>query len=97
MKTKKFTYVPSNIEEFAKRRGILSLVKKIARWVEKSDKRITGGTAIGKNYDTLILDLRHQGSEIYVDLNTNEVTLYDESVKDSESFKKVLGENEIKK
>ena len=86
-------YIPSNIEEFAKRRGALPLVKKIARWAEKNDKRIVGGTAIGKNYDTLILDLRHHGGEIRVNLNTDEVTLNDMPIKDPRSFKKALDES----
>lgn len=88
-------YIPSNIEEFAKRRGALPLVKKIARWAEKNDKQIVGGTAIGKNYDTLILDLRHHGGEIRVNLNTDKVTLNDMSIKDPRSFKKALKESVI--
>ncbi len=82
-------YVPSNIEEFAKRRGALPLVKKIAKWAEKAGKNIAGGTAIGKGYDTLILDLRHHGGEIRINLRNDEVTLFDEPVKDAKSFKKV--------
>jgi hypothetical protein len=54
-------YVPSNIAEFAKRKGVSSLVKTVAGWAEKVGKRIVGGTAIGKNYDTLILDMTYPG------------------------------------
>jgi hypothetical protein len=50
-------YVPSNIKDFAKRKGVSSLVNKVAGWAEKVGKRITGGTAIGYNYSTLILDM----------------------------------------
>jgi hypothetical protein len=50
-------YVPSNIKEFAKRKGVSSLVNKVAGWAEKVGKSITGGTAIGYNYSTLILDM----------------------------------------
>jgi hypothetical protein len=46
-------YVPSNIKDFAKRKGVSSLVNKVAGWAEKVGKRITGGTAIGYNYSTL--------------------------------------------
>jgi hypothetical protein len=53
-------YVPDNIKSFAKRKGVSALVNKAAGWAEKVGKRITGGTAIGKNYDTLILDMGYQ-------------------------------------
>ncbi len=87
-------YVPSNIEEFAKRRGALPLVKKIAKWAEKAGENINGGTAIGKGYDTLILDLRHHGGEIRINLRNDEVTLFDEPIKDAKSFKKVYDEHQ---
>ena len=86
-------YIPSNIEEFAKRKGILPLVKKIGRWAEKAGKRINGGTAIGKYYDTLILDLRHHGGEIRVNIDTDEVKLHGTVVTDPKSFKKALKES----
>ena len=87
-------YVPSNIEEFAKRRGALPLVKKIAKWAEKAGENINGGTAIGKGYDTLILDLRHHGGEIRINLRNDEVTLFGEPIKDAKSFKKVYDEHQ---
>ena len=87
-------YIPSNIEEFAKRRGVLPLVKKIGRWAEKAGKRINGGTAIGKGYGTLILDLRHQGGEIRINLDNDEVTLHGTIINDPKSFKKALKESE---
>jgi hypothetical protein len=37
--------VPSNIKDFAKRKGISSLVNKVAGWAEKVGARIAGGTA----------------------------------------------------
>jgi hypothetical protein len=87
--------VPSNIRDFAKRRGsyVTSLVKKVATWAEKAGKRISGGTAIGKNYSTLILDMAHQGSEIRIDLDEETVTLFGKDVFDAKSFKKVLDAN----
>ena len=87
-------YIPSNIEEFAKRRGVLPLVKKIGRWAEKAGKRINGGTAIGKGYSTLILDLKHQGGEIRINLDNDEVTLHGTIIDDPKSFKKALKESE---
>ena len=62
--------VPSNIEKFAKERGVLRDVKQLARWAEKAGLGIRGGTAIGKGYDTLVLDLTYQGVEIYFDTYT---------------------------
>jgi len=87
--------IPSNIMDFAKRKGsyAVNLVKKAATWAEKADKYISGGTAIGKNYDTIILDMKYQGSEIYINLNDETIELHGEEVTDAKSFKKVLDEN----
>jgi len=62
----------------------------MANWAEKSGKKIRGGTAIGKNYDTLILDLSHQDSAIYINIPEETVELYGEPVFDAKSFAKVL-------
>ena len=83
-------YVPENVAKFAKRKGVTSLVNKVANWAEKSGKKIRGGTAIGKNYDTLILDLSHQDSAIYINIPEETVELYGEPVFDAKSFAKVL-------
>lgn len=82
--------LPDTVVKFAKRKGVLPLVRKVATWVEKAGKRISGGTAIGKNYDTLILDLNHQDGAIYVDIFEETVELYGEPVQDAKSFKNVL-------
>jgi hypothetical protein len=86
--------VPSNIAEFAKRKGVLSLVKIVAGWAEKVGKRIVGGTAIGKNYDTLILDMTYQGSEIRINTEYETIELYDEPVRTFAQFKRVYEENQ---
>lgn len=87
--------VPSNILEFAKRKGsyATALVKKAATWAEKAGKYISGGTAIGKNYSTIILDMKHQGSEIYINLDSETIELHGEEVTDAKSFQKVLNAN----
>jgi len=87
--------VPSNVMDFAKRKGsyATSLVKKAATWAEKAGKRISGGTAIGKNYSTIILDMDHQGSEIYINLDNETIELHGEEVTDAKSFQKVLDAN----
>ena len=82
--------LPDNIVKFAKRKGVLPLVKKVAAWAEKSGKKIRGGTAIGKNYDTLVLDLSHQDGAIRIDIPEETVTLYDEDVFDAKSFANAL-------
>ena len=87
-------YVPSNIAEFAKRKGVSSLVKTVAGWAEKVGKKIVGGTAIGKNYDTLILDMTYQGSEIRINTEYETIELYDEPVRTFAQFKSVYEENQ---
>jgi len=86
-------YVPSNIKEFAKRKGVSALVNKVAGWAERVGKRITGGTAIGYNYSTLVLDMEYQGSEIRINTDNDTVTLYDEPVNSFAQFKRVYDEN----
>ena len=83
-------YVPDNVAKFAKRKGVSALVNKVANWAEKSGKKIRGGTAIGKNYDTLILDLSYQDGAIYIDIPEGTVELYGEPVHNVVSFAKVL-------
>jgi hypothetical protein len=86
-------YVPSNIKEFAKRKGVSSLVNKVAGWAEKVGSGIKGGTAIGYNYSTLILDMTYQGSEIRINTDNDTVTLYDEPVNSFPEFKSVYFDN----
>ena len=88
--------VPSNVLEFAKRKGsyATALVKKAAGWAEKAGKYISNGTAIGKNYSTIILDMKHHGSEIYINLDNETIKLFGEEVTDAKSFAKVLATNE---
>jgi hypothetical protein len=87
-------YVPSNIKEFAKRKGVSSLVNKVAGWAEKVGKGIRGGTAIGMNYSTLILDMTYQGSEIRINTDNDTVTLYDEPVRSFNEFQRVYADGE---
>ena len=82
--------VPSNIKEFAKRKGVSSLVNKVAGWAEKVGARIAGGTAVGKNYDTLVLDLDYkQQGEIRIDCDEETITLYDEPINNFNQFQRV--------
>lgn len=84
--------VPSNIMDFAKRQGsyAVALVRKAATWAEKSGRYISGGTAIGKNYSTIILDMDYQGSEIRIDLEDETIELFGEIVNSAKDFNRVL-------
>jgi hypothetical protein len=87
--------VPSNIAEFAKRKGVSSLVRKVAGWAEKVGKRIAGGTAIGKNYSTLVLDLDYQqNGEIRINTDDETVTLFDEPVNSFNEFQRVYSDGQ---
>jgi hypothetical protein len=82
--------VPSNIAEFAKRKGVSSLVRKVAGWAEKVGARIAGGTAVGKNYSTLVLDLDYkQQGEIRINTDEETIELYDEPVNSFNDFQRV--------
>jgi len=85
--------IPRNIEDWARGRGLLADLKQIARWVEKSGKRIVGGTAIGKGYDTLVLDVTYQGSEIYWDTDTGKIKVNNQPVTDLKTMRKALEES----
>jgi len=86
-------YVPDNIKKFAKQRGVSSLVNKVAGWAEKVGKGIRGGTAIGKNYSTLILDMDYQTSDIYINTDNETIELYGEEVNSFPEFKKVYDDH----
>ena len=87
-------YVPDNIKKFAKERGVSSLVNKVAGWAEKVRARITGGTAIGKNYSTLILDMGYQTGDIRINIEDETIELYGEEVNSFPEFKEVyMNEN----
>ncbi len=87
-------YVPDNIKRFAQRKGITSIVNQVARWAEKAGKRIVGGTAIGKNYSTLILDLTYQGSEVYINTDNDTIEVNGIEVEDYKSFVSALNTEE---
>ena len=95
-KVEEAAHVPSNIKDFAKRKGRLSDVKQIARWAEKAGLGIRGGTAIGKGYDTLVLDLTYNGAEIYFDLDTGKIKVNRQPVTDWKTFSKAVNESSAK-
>lgn len=87
--------IPDNIKKFAQRKGVTNTVNQIARWAEKAGYSVMGGTAIGKDYSTLILDLTYQGSEVYINTDTNTIEVKGEEVDNYNSFVRALKE-EIK-
>ena len=87
--------IPDNIKKFAQRKGVTNIVNQIARWAEKAGYSVMGGTAIGKDYSTLILDLTYQGSEVYINTDTNTIEVKGEEVDNYNNFVKALKE-EIK-
>lgn len=88
-------YVPSNIKEFAKRKGVSSLVNKVAGWAEKVGKGIRGGTAIGKDYSTLILDMGYQTADIYINTENGTIELYGEPVENFNEFQRVYNKKDL--
>lgn len=82
--------IPTNVRTWAERIGVEDDVEEIASWAEKAGQRIVGGTAIGKDYATLILDLTYQGGEIYFDTETGQVELYGEPVRTEREFQEVF-------
>ena len=82
--------VPDNIKRFAQKKGVSSFVNKVASWAEKAGARITGGTAIGKNYDTLILDMGYQTADIYINIPEQTIELYGQEVNSFPEFKQVF-------
>jgi len=83
-------FIPSNIKEFAKRKNVMPLVTHVSKWLEKVGEKIVGGTAIGKGYNTLVLDLDYtQAGEIRIDCENETITMFDEPIQSFSDFKKV--------
>lgn len=61
--------LPSNILDWLRNEASTeqnTAAKKVSNWAIKSRVHISGGTSIGKRPQTLILDLKKDGSEIYI-------------------------------
>lgn len=82
--------IPLHIEAFAKRKGVLPLVKKVASWAKSCNKIIHGGVAVGKDYGTLVLDLSREDSAIRINLDDQTVELYGKPVRNFNEFKNVF-------
>jgi hypothetical protein len=94
--------LPSNVMEWLKRAATSeqeAAAKKVGGWAKKAGTHITGGTTIGKSPQTLILDIKHQGSEIYIDadgttkFNDVEVTTPKQFADAFEKYKRSSEEN----
>ena len=89
--------LPSNIQKWIKARGPKPSkdVKMIGKWVKKlTGREISGGVAIGKNYNTLVLDIEYQDAAIYYDTTSGDIKLYNKKIRSSNDFKKVFQANE---
>ena len=90
-------YLPNNVKGWVKERGPESyrIANKVAGWVQRLGKRIGGGTAVGKYYSTLVLDIKYQGSEIRIDLDTDEIEFFGQPVRSFNEFKAVWEESPL--
>lgn len=80
--------LPSNIQQWLKNQGTSeqsASARKIAKWVVSHNRYIVGGTTIGKLPQTLILDIKHHGSEIYINSN-GDISFNDEKVSTKKEF-----------
>lgn len=72
-------------------------IRKVEGWLERLNKRIYGGTTfptpIGQ---TVILDLTHQGSEIYINSDGN-IEIFDVKVRTFEQFKEQYDKIDFRK
>ena len=88
--------LPSNIQKWIRDRGPETAkdVKLIGKWVKQLTGRgISGGVAIGKGYDTLVLDIKYQDGAIYYDTTSGDIELYNKKIRGFNDFKKVFQDN----
>ena len=86
--------LPSNISSWLKRNGSPEQqrsARKICKWCEDLGHGIVGGTAVGKYYDTLILDLTYNGGQISV-YDDGTIKLNEEVVNSKRDVKAKLDE-----
>lgn len=87
--------IPSNIKKFAKEKGVLPLVNKVAKWAKEVGAYIASGTAVGKNLRTLVLDLNlKQQGEVRIDTDNKTITLFDEPVRSYNEFQRVYSDGQ---
>lgn len=82
--------VPENVRKFAERKGVTREVNEIAKWARMLGKRISGGTAIGKNYSTLVLDISYQGGEVHVNTESGDIQVKGYPVSSFKDFKEAI-------
>jgi hypothetical protein len=90
--------VSERIREYAERKGCMPAVKKVATWLKKLTGRgIGGGTAVGRNYDTLLLDVSYEDAAISINASSDYIKLKGEFVEDFKEFKAVFDKHYIVK
>lgn len=83
--------LPSNILKFLKSRpDQMKAAKKANSWLLASiGHSFCGGTAIGKGYGTLVLDISYQGSDVYIN-EDGDITMHGVLVSDKKEFSEQL-------
>jgi len=74
--------VTEKANTLGKERGTLTM--------DDYDAIVGGGTAIGKNYDTLILDMGYQTADIYINIEDGTIELYGEPADSFPQFQKAF-------
>lgn len=80
--------LPSNILDWLRNEASSeqnTAAKKVGTWATKSGVHISGGTSIGKRPQTLILDLKNDGSEIYIN-DDGEISFNGVTVENQKQF-----------
>lgn len=89
------TSIPDNIKKrFKNDPDAMSVINKVSKWALKSNSVINGGTTIGKDYNTLVLDLSNHGRAVHINLDDYTITVNNKKVTNEKSFTEAL--NRIK-
>lgn len=84
--------LPSNIKEYLKGSGshIKAEATKVNGWLHSLvGRNFSGGTAIGRSYGSLVLDISHHGSEVHIN-EDGSITVLGEKVSNKQQFKAAL-------
>ena len=85
--------LPSNILDFLNDRSEQrASAKKLNNWLQSiCNRNISGGTAVGKHYSTLILDITYQGGEVSIS-EEGTINMFGTDINDKNEFVKCFNE-----
>jgi hypothetical protein len=97
--------LPSHIVKFLEKKRdeeLTDATYEVADWAKQAGHRIIGGTAVGKDFDTLVLDITREGGEIsiYSDYDENQgmskisIDVNGIDVKNYNEFEEALGNDD---